>query len=79
VIFSRFILRPGGRRVAVFTRRGRRSAVLRMLEVGAPVGAICAALDVSRGRVGAIRAAAGTGSIWGELAGVVAQEMRRAA
>jgi len=73
VIFSRFLYRKG-RRIAVFSRRPRRSAVMGMVGAGISDRAICAALGVTRARVAAIRAGEKTGSIWGEFA----QEFGRA-
>ncbi len=90
--FSRFIYRRGGKRIAVYSRRRRISAARKMAALGLPAGAICAALGVKRETVAAICAAALSASgrrtreqaaekssIWGEWAGALAEEMRRAA
>ena len=78
MVFSRFIYRKGGQRIAVYSRRRRLSAARKMAALGMPASAISAALRMKPGVVAAI-CAAPKDSIWGELAGLVAEEMRRAA
>lgn len=72
-----------GRRVLVVTPRSKAPAVRGMAARKLPVWAICAALRMKRDRVAAICAATlaakGSPSIWGELAGVLAEELRRVA
>ena len=76
--FSRYLFRKG-RCIAVFSRRPRLSAVRGMVRAGITDRSICAALGLSPGKVAEIRAGVSAGSIWGEMAAFVAEELRRVA
>jgi hypothetical protein len=68
-----------GRRVMVVRTRKFLSAAPAMAARGWSRRKICAALRVSPERVALVLAAPVSASVWGEFAGMIAEEMRRAA